>query len=148
MSRDRVLFVCIHNSARSQMAEAWLNELCGDSLEAESAGLEPGKLNPIVVEAMAEVGIDISQNKTKSVFDLVKQGKMYRFVVTVCDKEAAEKCPIFPGVTTRVAWSFPDPSALQGSHEEKLQRTREIRDMIRERVADWCAEICPSESVN
>jgi arsenate reductase len=140
--KDRVLFVCIHNSARSQMAEAWLNHLCGEYFEAESAGLEPGMLNPIVVKAMAELGIDISGKQTKSVFDLVKQGKMYRFVVTVCDQEAAEKCPIFPGITTRLHWSFPDPSRATGTDEEKLKATLEIRDMIRQRLELWCEEMC------
>lgn len=146
MSKERVLFVCIHNSARSQMAEAWLNKLCGESFEAESAGLEPGLLNPVVVEAMAEVGIDISRNQTKSVFDMVKRGKPYRFVVTVCDKEAAEKCSIFPGVTTRLDWSFPDPSKFSGTPEQVLERMREVRDMIRERVETWCGEFCPREA--
>ena len=86
MNKKKVLFVCIHNSARSQMAEAFLKQMAGDRLEVESAGLEPGKLNPIVVEAMKEVGIDISQNKTKSVFDFYKQGKKYDYVITVCDE--------------------------------------------------------------
>ncbi|MDX1951057.1 MAG: arsenate reductase ArsC [Verrucomicrobiota bacterium] len=145
MKKERVLFVCIHNSARSQMAEAWMNHLCGDSFEAESAGLEPGTLNPFAVQAMAEVGIDISKNRTKSVFDMVRTGKTFRFVVAVCDQQSAEKCPIFPGVATRVDWSFPDPSAVKGSEEEKLARAREVRDLVRERIALWCEEICPKE---
>lgn len=142
MNRQRVLFICIHNSARSQMAEAFLNDICGEQLEAHSAGLEPGKLNPIVVEAMREVGIDISQNQTKAVFDMYKSGKTFAYVITVCDETSAERCPIFPGVTTRLHWSFPDPSSLQGTHEEKLARTREIRDMIKAKVEEWCAEVC------
>ena len=144
MKRERVLFICVHNSARSQMAEAWLNELCGEMFEADSAGLEAGTLNPFAVEAMAEVGIDIAEKRTKSVFDVVRAGRAYRFVITVCDREAAEKCPIFPGVAMRLDWSFPDPSKATGSEEEKLQRTREIRDMIRERIATWCEEMCPA----
>jgi arsenate reductase len=141
--KKRVLFVCIHNSARSQMAEAWLNHLCPDSFEAHSAGLEPGNLNPLVVEAMWETGIDLSGNKTKSVFNMVKSGKLFAYVITVCDEASAERCPIFPGVTTRLHWSFPDPSALTGSHAQKMERVREIRDLIRGRLEEWCRETCP-----
>src|SRR5436853_4625987 len=114
--KKKVLFVCIHNSARSQMAEAFLNQICGSEFEAQSAGLEPGKLNPIVVEAMQEIGIDISRNRTKAVSDIRKSGKSFAYVITVCDEASAERCPIFPGVTTRLHWSFPDPSALSGAH--------------------------------
>lgn len=142
MAKKNVLFVCIHNSARSQMAEAFLNQECAEQFEASSAGLEPGKLNPIVVEAMQEIGIDISRNQTKAVFDMYKSGKTFAYVITVCDETSAERCPIFPGVTTRLHWSFPDPSALQGTHEEKLARIREIRDTIKARVEQWCAGVC------
>jgi arsenate reductase len=140
--KKRVLFVCIHNSARSQMAEAFLNQVCGEFFEAHSAGLEPGRLNPIVVEAMGEIGIDISGNQTKAVFDLFKSGKIFAYVITVCDEASAERCPIFPGITKRLHWSFPDPSAAQGSHEEKLARTREIRGLIKARIEAWCGEVC------
>jgi arsenate reductase len=142
--KRRVLFVCIHNSARSQMAEAWLNHICPESFEAHSAGLEPGTLNPLVVEAMREVGIDISNNKTKAVFDLFKSGKMFAYVITVCDETSAERCPIFPSVTKRLHWSFPDPSALTGTHEQKMERVREIRDLIKRQVEQWGAEACPT----
>ena len=141
--KKRVLFVCIHNSARSQMAEAFLNQICGEEFEAHSAGLEPGKLNPIVVEVMQEIGIDISGNKTKDVFDYTKSGKIFSYVVTVCDEASAERCPIFVGITKRLHWSFPDPSSVQGTHEEKLAMTREVRDTIKEKVEQWCAEVCP-----
>src|SRR3954451_7341519 len=97
--KKNVLFICIHNSARSQMAEAFLNHVCGAQFEAHSAGLEPGKLNPVVVEAMEEIGIDISGNATKAVFDTVKSGQTFAYVVTVCDETSAERCPIFPGIT-------------------------------------------------
>jgi len=142
MKKKTVLYVCIHNSARSQMAEAWLKHFCGDEVHAESAGLEPGTLNPLAVEVMREVGIDISRNKTQSVFDLFTSGRLFNYVITVCDGAAAERCPIFVGVTTRVHWSFPDPSAVTGTHEQKLQQVREIRDMIRDQVEAWCATIC------
>ncbi|UFS70618.1 arsenate reductase ArsC [Geomonas sp. RF6] len=140
MSRVNVLFVCIHNSARSQMAEAFVNHLAGDRFLADSAGLEPGVLNPCVVEVMAEVGIDISQKRTKSVDEVQKSGASFDYVITVCDEASAERCPVFPGGTKRLAWSFPDPSALQGSHEAKLEATREIRDAIKARVEKFVAE--------
>ena len=142
MKKQKVLFVCIHNSARSQMAEAFLNQCCGDKFEAHSAGLEPGKLNPIVVEAMAEIGIDISRNQTKAVFDMFRAGAMFAHVITVCDEANAERCPIFPGVTARLHWSFADPGSFQGSHDEKLAKTRDVRDAIREKIESWCREIC------
>jgi arsenate reductase len=142
MKKKAVLFVCIHNSARSQMAEAFLNQICGDTFEAHSAGIEPGKLNPIVVEAMAEVGIDISKNPTKAVFDMYKSGKPFAYVITVCDETSAERCPIFPGVTTRLHWGFLDPSSFQGSHEDRLAKTREVRDTIKQRIEQWCGQVC------
>ena len=132
--KSKVLFVCIHNSARSQMAEAFLNHICGDQFEAHSAGIEPGKLNPIVVEAMQEIGIDISGNQAKAVFDYFKSGKIFSYVITVCDEASAERCPIFPGVTQRLHWSFPDPSSFQGTHAEKLAGTSTVRDTIKAKV--------------
>ena len=144
MSKKKVLFICVHNSARSQMAEAFLNQICREEFEAHSAGLNPGKLNPIVVEAMQEIGIDLSVNETKAVFDLFKSGMIFAYVITVCDETNAERCPVFPGVTTRLHWSFPDPSAFPGTHEEKLARTREVRDAIKARIEEWCAEVCPA----
>jgi arsenate reductase len=143
MTPQKVLFVCIHNSARSQMAEAYLNKFGKGRFIAESSGIEPGTLNPIVVEAMKEDGIDISNNKTKSVFDFLKQGKMYSYVITVCDETAAERCPVFPGPGKRLHWSFKDPSSIQGSHDEKLQGTRMIRDQIKNRIKEWIKEIAP-----
>lgn len=143
--KKKVLFVCIHNSARSQMAEAFLNQICGEMFEAQSAGIEPGKLNPIVVKAMQEIGIDISGNQTKAVWDFIKSGKMFSHVITVCDETSAERCPIFPGVTTRLHWGFPDPSSFQGTPEEKLAKTREVRDTIKAKVEAWCEEVCPAE---
>jgi arsenate reductase (thioredoxin) len=141
--KSNVLFICIHNSARSQMAEAWLNQICGDFFAAESAGLEPGTLNPLVVEAMEEVGIDISQKETRAVFDVFKSGRLFSYVITVCDETSAERCPIFPGVAKRLHWSFRDPSALSGTHDEKMAGVREIRDEIRETIEAWCEEVCP-----
>jgi arsenate reductase len=140
--KKKVLFVCIHNSARSQMAEAFLNQVCDEEFEAQSAGIEPGKLNPVVVEAMGEIGVDISKNKTKAVFDMLKSGQVFSYVITVCDETSAERCPIFPGVTTRLHWSFADPSSFGGTHEERLAKTREVRDTIRRKIEEWCSEVC------
>ena len=139
--KQRVLFVCIHNSARSQMAEAWTNALFGADLEAESAGLEPGTLNPFAVRAMQEVGIDISRKATQGVFDLFRAGRLYAYVVTVCDQASAERCPVFPGLSTRLHWSFPDPAALQGTDDEQMVEVRKIRDAIRETIVAWAGEI-------
>jgi arsenate reductase (thioredoxin) len=140
--KQKVVFICVHNSARSQMAEAWLNLLCPDHFEAHSAGLEPGILNPLAVEAMREVGVDISGNKTQAVFDVFKSGEFFPYVITVCDETSAERCPIFPGATMRLHWSFPDPSTLTGPHQERLDGTRQIRDQIRDRIQVWCDEMC------
>lgn len=133
----RVPFVCIHNSGQSQMAEAFLKQLGRDRFDAHSAGIAPGKLNPVVVEAMKDTNIDISRNRTKSVFDLFKQGSLFHYVITVCDEASAEKCPVFPGVTNRFHWSFPDPSAAQGTPEEKLTRTKAIRNEIRRKIEEF-----------
>jgi len=143
MKRKNVLFICIHNSARSQMAEAFLNQICGDTFAAHSAGVEPGELNPVVVEAMREIGVDISGNRTKSVFEMIKSGKLFAYVIAVCDEASAERCPIFPGVATRLHWGFPDPSGFQGTPAKKLAKTREIRDAIKSKIEQWCAEVCP-----
>jgi arsenate reductase len=137
MDKIKVLFVCVHNSARSQMAEAFLNQLGGELFVAESAGFEPGVLNPVVVEAMKEIGLDLSKNTTKSVFDFFKQGRMFHFVIAVCDGANAERCPIFPGITKRLGWSFEDPSSFTGTQDEKLARTRIVRDKIKSEVDDF-----------
>ena len=133
----KVLFLCVHNSARSQMAEAFLKKYAGDRFEVESAGLEPGNLNPFVVRAMSEVGIDISHNSTKSVFELFKAGRVFQYVVTVCSKEAAEKCPIFPGLSEKLHWPFSDPSTFTGSDEEIMAGVRKVRDQIEAAVKDF-----------
>jgi arsenate reductase len=140
--KKKVLFVCIHNSARSQMAEAFLNRMCGGEFEADSAGIEPGKLNPLVVEVMQEIGVDISANETKSVSDMIRSGENFAYVITVCDETSAERCPIFPGATTRLHWGFPDPSAFQGTHEEKLAQTRQVRNAIQQQIQQWCDQMC------
>jgi len=147
MRKQKVLFICVHNSARSQMAAALLNETCGELFEAQSAGLEPGTINPLVVEALRELGIDISKNATQRVFDVWKSGQMFQFVITVCSEAEAEGCPIFPGVTTRLHWPFDDPSKLTGTHQEQLERTRRIRDQIRAKIDSFCEEHCVADKV-
>lgn len=140
--KKKVLFICVHNSARSQMAAALLDEKCGEFFEAKSAGLEPGKLNPLAVEVLQEIGIDISKNKTRAVFDVFKSGQLFAYVITVCDESEAAGCPIFPGVTTRLHWSFPDPSKFTGSHEERLEKTREVLHKIDKQIEQFCDEHC------
>lgn len=135
-----ILFVCIHNSARSQMAEAFLKKYGSDAFEAESAGIEPGTLNPNVVEVMKESGIDLTGKPTQAVFDLFRQGRLYNAVITVCDKEAAERCPIFPGPVKRLAWSFKDPSTFTGTKEEILQQTRAVRDEVEQQIKTFVDE--------
>jgi arsenate reductase len=125
------------------MAEAWLDYVCSDNFEAHSAGLEPGNLNPLAIEVMAEAGIDISKKKTQSTFELFKSGQLFTYVITVCDETNAERCPIFPGVTQRLHWSFPDPSAVTGTKEERLREVRAIRDEIRCKIEEWCEQVCP-----
>jgi arsenate reductase (thioredoxin) len=141
MEDIRVLFVCIHNSARSQMAEALLKVIGGKRFMAESAGLEPGTLNPFAVRAMKEIGIDISGNKTKSVFEFFKQGRLYSHVITVCDEAQAEQCPLFPGGGKKLHWSFPDPSRFEGTDKEILKKTIEVRDMIRKKIEEWVKDL-------
>jgi arsenate reductase len=124
------------------MAEAFVNARCGDALRAYSAGLERGSLNPTVVAAMAEIGHDIAGNQTKSVADARIRARGYDYVVTVCDEASAEACPIYPTGGKRLHWSFPDPSSFTGTDEERLNRTRAVRDAIAGRVVAWCAEVC------
>jgi arsenate reductase len=134
MKKIKVLFLCVHNSTRSQMAEAYLNKFGEGQFEAESAGFEPGKLNPIAVDVMKEEGIDISGNKVDSVYEFFKQRRFYGYVITVCDTANNQKCPVFPGVPKRIHWNIEDPSSFKGSHEKKLEKTRIVRDEIKKRV--------------
>lgn len=141
MDKIKVIFVCVHNSARSQMAEAFLKKHGGDKFEVTSAGIEPGTLNPVVVEVMKEIGIDISNNKTKSVFDFYKNGSFFNYVITVCDESQSETCPIFPGVVKQIHWSFADPSSFKDNFEEKKAKTRKVRDEIETKIKQWLEEI-------
>lgn len=141
MNKIKVLFLCIHNSARSQMAEAYLKKLGGDLFAPESAGLEPGKLNPLAVEVMREDGIDISNNQTKDVFEMHEAGKSFDYVITVCDAKNSERCPVFPGMHKKIAWDFDDPSQFEGTKENKIAATRIVRDQIKEAVREFIESI-------
>jgi arsenate reductase len=125
--RPRVLFLCTGNSARSQMAEGYLRHVGGNRFEAMSAGIEPKGLDPLAVEAIREIGIDISQQQSKDVVTLL--GQHIPYVVTVCDN-AKERCPIFPGTWKFLHWSLEDPAATEGPHEERLAVFRRVRDQI------------------
>jgi len=119
------------------MAEAFLNKLGEGKFSAESAGIEPGVLNPLVVKSMADAGIDISRNLTNDVFEFFKEGRRYDYVITVCDEASGQRCPIFPGAREKINWSFEDPSALKGTDEEKLARIAVIRDSIRKKIEEF-----------
>jgi len=135
--KTKVLFVCVHNSARSQMAEAFLKKLGGDHFEVESAGFAPTKINPLVVEVMKEEGIDLSEKKTQSVFSLVKAQKFYGYVITVCNRAKETECPIFPGSPIRLHWDLENPEDYTGTHEEKLNKVRELKNQIKELIVDF-----------
>ena len=145
MSQQRVLFLCTGNSARSQMAEAFLRKYAGDTFEPHSAGLEPKGINPFTVRVMEEVGIDISGQHSKGIETYL--GKvLFQYLITVCD-DADKNCPsVWPGVNTRMHWSFEDPARFPGSEEEKLAKFREVRDRIEKRIREWVAEQSPSLS--
>jgi len=135
--KKRILFICTHNSARSQMAEAFLKTLFPERFEVYSAGTQPGKLNPFVVKAMVEVGMDISGNHTKSVDEF--KGDKFDLVVTVCD-QAKETCPYFPGALGYLHRNFEDPSTFTGSEEEIMEKVRQVRDNIKNWVLETFGE--------
>ena len=127
------------------MGAALLNEVCGEFFEAQSAGLEPGTLNPLAVEALQEIGIDISEHETQSVFDVFKSGQLFACAITVCSESESRGCPIFAGVTKRLHWPFADPSQFTGTHEQRLAKTRELLEEIRAQIEDFCEEYCAVE---
>jgi arsenate reductase len=132
--RKRVLILCTGNSARSQMAEGLLRDAGGDRFEVFSAGTHPSRVNPLAIEAMREIGIDISDHRSKSVDEF--RGKEFDYVITVCD-QASRNCPIFPGGTERIHWSFDDPAAVDGERDERLAVFRRVRDEIDARLRDF-----------
>jgi arsenate reductase len=137
MEKKRVMFICIHNSGRSQMGEAFLRHLAGDRFEVASAGIETGRLNPLVVKAMEEVGVSMEGHFAKKAQDYVDRGERFDYVITVCDEANAERCPMFPGKHVRLHWGLPDPSAVTGTDGEKLAGIRPIRDAIEARVQEF-----------
>lgn len=122
------------------MAEAYLKQLASQQFEVESAGLEPGTLNPLALAVMKEDGIDISSNPVNDVFSFHKEGKIFHYVITVCDPKASESCPVFPGLHEKINWSFDDPSKFAGTPEEKLSATRKVRDQIKAAVKQFIAD--------
>jgi arsenate reductase len=132
MSRPRVLFLCTHNSARSQMAEGFLRAMAGDRFEPASAGTEKTSVNPLAIRVTAERGVDISGHASK----LYSELQSWDYLITVCD-DANERCPWVPGSVTRLHWSFPDPSRATGTEEERLEVFRRVRDQIHERLTAW-----------
>lgn len=139
--RKRILFVCVHNAARSQMAEAYCEHYGGDSFIAESAGLEPGDINPYVVRAMQEKGIDISCKKSDLIDDFLAEGRKYDYLVTVCSESEAESCPMFPGMDKddRLHWSFANPSNFVGTDDEIMAQVREVREQIAAKIQEFLA---------
>ena len=137
MPRTRVLFLCTHNSARSQMAEGFLRALAGDRFEAGSAGTEKTSVNPLAIRAMAERGIDI-RGHTSKLYDGPGVAGRWDYLITVCD-DANERCPLVPGAVQRLHWSFEDPSRATGAEEERLAVFRRVRDQIQARLTDWLA---------
>lgn len=139
MTKTRVLFLCTGNSARSQMAEAFLRRYAGDYFEVHSAGLEPRPIHPYTLQVMHEIGYDLSDHRSKPLSDYM--GKVhFGYMITVCG-QAEERCPtVFPGMGRRLHWAFDDPAAFEGSEEERLNKFREIRDQIDRRVREWLAE--------
>lgn len=144
-NKTRLLFVCTHNSARSQMAEGFLNRLGTGRFEATSAGTEPGTLHPLAVQVMAEEGIDISGHHAKGLGAFVEEP--FAYVITVCD-DANEACPVFPNARHRLHWSFPDPSRAQGTPEERLAVFRAVREAIRLRVEQFVPRATASEEAS
>src|SRR5215212_1577325 len=133
MEKTKVLFLCTHNSARSQMAEGLLRHLAGDRFETMSAGTEATHVRPLAVRAMNELGIDISGQESKTLERYL--GQSFDYVVTVCDA-ANEACPVFPGARRRLHWSFEDPAQATGSDQDRLRVFRSVRDEIRKRVEE------------
>jgi arsenate reductase len=139
MSKPKVLFLCTGNSARSQMAEAFLRNYAGEQFEVYSAGLEPKGINPLTIQVMAEQGLDLSEHTSKDVKNFIGNTS-YEYMITVC-AQAEESCPIFPGMGKRLHWDIEDPGKFAGPTEERLAKFREVRDQLDERVRLWLASL-------
>ena len=148
MITKRVLFLCLHNSGRSQIAEAYLTKFGGENFIAESAGFESKPINPLVIHVLKEDGIDISEKDTKAVFSLFKEGRIYHYVIRVCNIAAKEQCPIYPTMAEMIDWSFEDPSKVTGSDVEKLDKIRQIRDEIKKQILSFIEVIHPKSLIS
>ncbi|WP_094228894.1 arsenate reductase ArsC [Methanolobus psychrotolerans] len=137
----KVLFICVHNSGRSQMAEEYLKRIGGDRFEVESAGYKPTSLHPLILRVMGEDGFDLSGKKTQSSWDLFKEGRLFKYVITVCDRANEEECPLFPKPFVQLNWPYPDPESFTGSEAEKLEQARMLRDSIKEKVEQFVGEM-------
>jgi arsenate reductase len=138
MEKERVLFLCTGNSARSQMAEALLRKMAGDRFEVHSAGLDPSVIHPMTIQVLQEIGIDTSGQYAKPLTNYL--GKVhFSYLITVCSR-AEERCPIFPGIGQRLHWPFEDPVAFEGSEQDKLEFFRQVRDQIEIRIRQWLFE--------
>ncbi len=143
--KKKVLFICVHNAARSQIAEELLKKLGGDHFEVESAGFLPSTINPLVVEVMKEDGIDLTDKKTQSVFALAKAQKFYGYVITVCDRGQEAKCPVFPGTPKRIHWDLENPENFTGTHEEKIEKIRELKEQIKKLLIEFMGNLSTKE---
>ena len=135
--KKKVLFICVHNSARSQMAEELLRKYGGEQFEVESAGFIPTSINPFVLEVMKEEDIDLTNKKTQSVFSLVKVQKFYGYVITVCNRAKEAECPVFPGMPRRIHWDLENPEDFTGTEEEKFLKVKELKNEIKQLVLDF-----------
>ncbi|MBF0202385.1 MAG: arsenate reductase ArsC [Desulfamplus sp.] len=134
MGKRKVLFICGRNRGRSQIAEAYLNRFGGIRFEVSSAGMEPAeRVHPLVIEVMKEEGIDLTDKRPQSAFELFKSGQLYNDVITLCP-QTESRCPVYPGITRRQHWPFPDPDGVSGSREEQLEKVRNIRDAIKDKL--------------
>ena len=138
MDKQKVLFLCTGNSARSQMAEAFLREYGGDRFESFSAGLEPKEINPFTIQVMQEKGISLQRQYSKPLSEYSNKVQ-FDWLITVC-ANAEERCPFFPGMGSRLHWPFDDPAAFEGTRQEKLEKFRSVRDAIEAKIKEWLAE--------
>jgi arsenate reductase len=144
MSKKKVLFICTHNSARSQMAEGFLRHLAGDDFEVHSAGTEASLVRPLAIEVMSEIGVDISGQSSKTLQQYLDEP--WDYVITVCD-DANESCPVFPGASERTHWSFEDPSKATGTEEERRAVFRRVRDQVVQRVRIFALAAAPKKPI-
>jgi arsenate reductase len=145
MGKQKVLFLCTGNSARSQMAEAFLREYAADRFESFSAGIDPGKINPLTIQVMKEIGISLEGQYSKTLSIYMNKTK-FDYLITVCDN-AEKRCPFFPGMGKRLHWPFEDPAEFKGTEEKKLEKFRSVRDAIGAKIEEWLSEIDSIHSV-